>query len=271
MNTTRSRTRPRTLLTEAARRELGDRQDRPDLHKSFLMTRLLIGIVGFLLPTFIIIWDLTLDRLANRPAALLGSLSAYYYQPRPLGDWFVGSLWAIGVGLLVYVGTRKSLFASVVSAVAGLAAVVVTLFPTNDGGTPSTWVSNLHFFAAAVVVIGLGALCVGFGIYDKERKDQGQGRTWYQAIHFGAAFLILAAIVIVVLHKLFGLWPDYGVLVAELVAVYAFAISWFAKGVELFAGIGKRVERREGPEAPETAPDPDQDPHPVLAGSRATP
>lgn len=222
------------VVAAGAETEDAIRQEVPNLYKSFLLTRLLVGIVGVALPTFILVWDLITDALAHRPLALRGSLSAYYYHASPLRDWFVGSLWAIGVGLMAYMGTRKSSIANGVSWAAGLAALVVSLFPTNDGGTPATWVSALHFGAAAVVVVGLGLLCVGFGVYDHNRTDT--DAVWKKLfwIHDLAALVILLSVVLVVLNRLFGVWPSHGVLAAEIAAVYAFALSWFAKGWELF-------------------------------------
>ena len=211
------------------------RRERPNLYKSFLLTRLLVGIVGVLLPTFIVVTDLVGDTLdPQREWGLRGSLSAYYYHPSPLGDWFVGSLWAIGVGLMVYMGTRRSSRANFISWVAGSAAIVVSLFPTNDGGTPATWVSALHFGAAAVVIIGLGLLCAGFGIYDNERGDKDDGIARRRWIHYIAAGAIFFSVLFVVANSLFEFWPSHGVLFAEMLAVYAFAVSWFAKGWELF-------------------------------------
>jgi hypothetical protein len=226
------------------------RRERPNLYKSFLLTRLLVGVVGVLLPTFIVAWDLAADAVNQHPWQLRGSLSAYYYHSSPLGDWFVGSLWAIGVGLMVYMGTRKSSSANFISWTAGAAAVVVSLFPTNDGGTPATWVSTLHFSAAAVVIIGLGLLCVGFGIYDNEREDKDVGKERRRWIHYIAAAAIFFSVLFVAVNSVFELWPSHGVLFAEMLAVYAFAISWFAKGWELFEYNRERPADESGAPAP---------------------
>jgi hypothetical protein len=66
-----------------------------------------------------------------------GSLSAYYYHSSWLHVWFIGSLWAIGVGLMVYMATRKSSVAGFISSTAGLAALVVALFrPATRANRP---------------------------------------------------------------------------------------------------------------------------------------
>jgi hypothetical protein len=219
---------------EGAQTEDSIRLERPNVYKSFLLTRLLVGIVGVMLPTFILAWDLISDAAKQRPLALRGSLSAYYYHTSPLSDWFVGSLWAIGVGLMVYMGTRKSSVANTISWIAGVAAIVVSLFPTNDGETPPTVISAMHFGAAAVVIVGLGLLCVGFGIYDNERTDRNAARKRWRWIHYLAAYLIFASVFFVIVNSwFFEIWPSHGLLAAEVCAVYAFAISWFFKGWEL--------------------------------------
>jgi Protein of unknown function (DUF998) len=251
--------RPLDSVKAGAAREDEIRRERPNLYKSFLLTRLLVGLVGVLLPTFIVVWDLAGDTMNHGPWQLRGSLSAYYYHSSPIGDWFVGSLWAIGVGLMVYMGTRKSSWANIISWAAGVAALVVSLFPTNDGGTPSTWVSVLHFCAAAVVIIGLGLLCVGFGVYDNERTDKNSGpRKQLRWIHYTAAGLILLSVLFVVANSLLEIWPSHGVLAAEMTAVYAFAISWFAKGWELFDYNKKRPSDAVGGTASDPGVDSDQ-------------
>jgi hypothetical protein len=235
-----------------AAREDEIRRERPNLYKSFLLTRLLVGIVGVLLPTFIVVWDLMGESISQRPWRLRGSLSAYYYHPSPLRDWFVGSLWAIGVGLMVYMGTRKSSWANAISWAAGVAALVVSLFPTNDDGMPPTWVSTLHFGAAAVLIIGLGLLCVGFGIYDNTREDNDAGKARRRWIHYLAAGAIFFSVSFAAANSWLDFWPSDGLLFAEMLAVYAFATSWFTKGWELFEYNRKRPSNEVGA----TAPDP---------------
>jgi hypothetical protein len=170
---------------------------------------------------------------------------------------------------MVYMGTRKSSWGNVISCVAGAAALVVSLFPTNDGGAPATWVSGLHFSAAGTLIIGLGLLCVGFGVYDNEREDKDTGKQRRRWIHYIAAGVILLSVLFVAADRLLNFWPTHGVLAAEMAAVYAFAISWFAKGWELFEYNKLRPSDEAGGAAPDPdlAPDPLPAPEPVLQGS----
>ena len=168
----------------------------------------------------------------------LGSLSAYYHHPSFLHVWFIGSLWAIGVGLMVYMGTRKSSLAGLVSSAAGVAALVVALFPTNDTGQPSTMITTIHFAAAVLVIGGLGVLCVGFSIYDKTRKDtdaNAKRAKRFASVHWVMAALIAVGIVLALLSALAGFWPSHGVLAGEALAILAFGVSWTLKGAELWS------------------------------------
>jgi hypothetical protein len=89
-----------------------------------------IGVIGVLLPIVLVGGN----RVVFGQSNLLPSLSGYYHSG--MRNWFVGSLWAIGSGLLVYLAARRNLADSVISFVAGLLAVGVALFPTNPP-TPS--------------------------------------------------------------------------------------------------------------------------------------
>ena len=223
-----------TSPTAGAAVEDGIRELRPNLYKSFLYTRFLVGVVGVLLPIMLIGSDLLV--FGNAPR---GSLSAYYYHPSFLHVWFIGSLWAIGVGLMVYMGTRKSSTAGLISSFAGVAALVVALFPTGDVGADGGWVTKVHFAAAAVVIGGLAALCVGFGIYDRIRTDSdanAERARRFAPVHLVMAGLIVTGIVAALATSFFGFWPAYGVLFGEALAIFAFGVSWTLKGAELWSG-----------------------------------
>jgi hypothetical protein len=112
-------------------------QDDRFFRKSFLKTRVVIGVIGILLPFALVIGNW----MVFGQLRILPSLSAYYHSD--MRNWFVGSLWAIGAGLLVYLAARRNLADSVISSVAGLLAVGVALFPTNAPHTVPTTISKL--------------------------------------------------------------------------------------------------------------------------------
>jgi hypothetical protein len=111
-------------------------------------------------------------------------------------NWFVGSLWAIGSALLVYLAARRNLADSVISFVAGLLAVGVALFPTNAPDTVPTIIAKLHVAFAALLFALLGVICFRFGNRDGKRKDRTtRWRNWWRWIHRGCAIVIWGAVV----------------------------------------------------------------------------
>ena len=103
----------------------GAASDDPDFRKSFLKTRLVVGFIGVLMPPVIVFGNMLIfGQFGFEP-----SLSDYYFTG--MRNWFVGSLWAIGAGLLVYLAARRNAWDSRFSFVAGLLAIAVALLPTN--------------------------------------------------------------------------------------------------------------------------------------------
>jgi len=190
--------------------------------RSYVFMRLAIGVLGFLLPPLIVFLEPILFDGQPFPR---GSLSAYYYSG--VRELFVGMLCAIGVFLVIYKiadRTRESR----VSTYAGIAVIVVALFPTGKPGAavPATplqdllgeeWVERVHFCFAGVFIFLLGLICRYFARNRQERRG----------LHRACAVVILLALGLAVLAGATG-WPDKGILIAEWVAVWAFAISWLA-------------------------------------------
>jgi hypothetical protein len=188
-----------------------------------------VGVIGVLLPLVLVIGN----RVAFGQSGILPSLSAYYHSH--MRNWFVGSLWAIGSGLLVYLAARRNLADSVISFVAGLLAVGVALFPTNAPHTLSTIISKLHVAFAAVLFVLLGVICFRFGNRDGKREDRSmRWRTIWRTVHRGCAIAIWVAVVASVALAARGSGGNHAVFVGGTVAVLAFGFSWFLKGSELF-------------------------------------
>jgi hypothetical protein len=68
-------------------------QDDRFFRKSFLKTRVVVGVIGILLPFVLVIGNW----MVFGQSRILPSLSDYYHSD--MRNWFVGSLWAIGSGL----------------------------------------------------------------------------------------------------------------------------------------------------------------------------
>ena len=206
----------------------GAASDDPDFRKSFLKTRLVVGFIGVLMPPVIVFGNMLIfGQFGFEP-----SLSDYYFTG--MRNWFVGSLWAIGAGLLVYLAARRNAWDSRFSFVAGLLAIAVALLPTNAPNTATTVTSTLHVVCAGTLFALLGVICFRFGSRDGRRSDRTPlwRRTW-RSVHRACALIVWAAVLVSVAFATFGAARGHVVLVGETIAVLAFGVSWFLKGSEI--------------------------------------
>jgi hypothetical protein len=202
--------------------------------RSWLTTRLVVGLLGLALPVLVIGGDLLLP---GGPS-LRNSLSAYYYSG--LRDVFVGVMCVIGVYLLTYKISERD-WDNWLSVVAGVSAVVIALFPTlPEAGDPlSPWqvrlgvtlTGYLHFTAAGVFTVALALVSLRFG-----HRDAGYGKPRFATTHRICGAIMLAALLALGALKAAGVDELAGVpvlLLAELVSTLAFGVSWLLKGIEL--------------------------------------
>ena len=190
--------------------------------RSYVFMRRVIGWLAFILPPLIVLGEpLVFD---DRPFPL-GSLSAYYYSG--FRELFVGLLWAIGVFLVLYKWSERTRESWVATA-AGLAVLVVAVFPTGKPGakvatTPlqdllgEEWVERVHFGAAGVFIFLLSRISRYWVRHRPERKR----------LHRTCEIVILLALALAFFTGVTD-QPDYGILIAEFAAVWAFATSWLA-------------------------------------------
>jgi len=190
--------------------------------RSYVRMRFAIGLLGFLLPPLLVFLEPILFDGQPYPR---GSLSAYYYSG--VRELFVGMLCAIGVFLVIYKIADRTREGRL-STYAGAAVIVVALFPTGKPGkgvepTPlqsllgEEWVEGIHFGFAGAFIFFLGLICLTFGRHRHERRS----------LHRACAVVIGVALALAVIAGATG-EPDKGILIAEFVAVWAFAISWLA-------------------------------------------
>ena len=190
--------------------------------RSYVFMRFAIGVLGLALPPLLVFLEPIVFDGQPFPR---GSLSAYYYSG--VRELFVGLLCAIGVFLVIYKiadRTRESR----VSTYAGIAVIVVALFPTGKPGAavPATplqdllgadVVETIHFLFAGAFILLLGLISYYFGKHRRERNR----------LHYACAGLILVAFALAAFAGFTG-DPDKGILVAEWLAVWAFGTSWLA-------------------------------------------
>jgi hypothetical protein len=219
--------------------------------RSFLLMRAIIGFIGLTLPVVLIVADHLLG--PNAPT-VRSSLSSYYYSGTR--DYFVGSLFAAGVFLIAYKMFERSL-SNLLSVVGGLAAITVTLFPTQrPPGTAAALtpiqqrlgeatVSHVHYTAAGIFIVSLAIITFSFGRQEGRRSQQrpsGRARlspSFWRWFHWLAGLAILASVGFIVFAEREHFFTSYALLVGETVALVAFGASWLTKGLELDVLLGR--------------------------------
>lgn len=222
-----------SFLPEVAVRE---RPNDPSYVRSYIFTRYAIGALGVALPPALVFLE---PLLFNGQPFLRGSLSAYYYSG--MRELFVGALWAIGVFLFVY-KLPDFTWESLLSTLAGAAAVVVALFPTGRPGsgvdlTPlqlrlgESVVEGVHY-GAAVAFIGLLAPITYLFGREEGRTDRPNRppRPAWKTFHWLCAGLILVGAGLAIFAGITG-GPDKGLLFAEWLAIWAFGASWLMRAL----------------------------------------
>jgi hypothetical protein len=203
---------------------------------SWLVLRMVVGLLGLLLPIALILCDIFW--LAGSPTTR-GSLSAYYHSG--MRDVFVGTLWTIGFFLIAYLVFHATID-NLITVLAGTAAVVVALFPTyrdNQRELLTPWqqklgegtAAHVHLCAAGCYIGLLALMSLRFA--QRESSGRAPRYRWFY-IGCGAAMIgsLLFLLVTHLAHitSLVSLTP---LLIAEFVCTVAFGLSWILKGDEL--------------------------------------
>ena len=209
-----------------------------DLVMSYHRVRTALGILGMLLPVFLVVGGL-FDHGRVEP-----SISDFYHTT--YRDIFVGTLVAIGVFLISYRGYRRQpgewLNDDWLATVAGLSAIGVALFP-NESPTgqlatmTQTMVgigtSPLFHYASALIFFTCLAL---FNFVKFARTAKPQRRKLYL---FCGWVIVLSLIGIAGCSaaKISGEGPFYDLVVQqnlvfwfEAIGIWAFGLSWLVKG-----------------------------------------
>jgi hypothetical protein len=195
------------------------RRDGNQLVISYMLLRQLVGWIGTLLPV-VLIAGYALSTSAPRP----GSMSGYYYTD--MRNVFVGALCALGVFLVAY--DDYDPVDRWVTNVAGFAAIGVAFCPTKPAvprlSASQQMIGDCHLFFAAVTFIALGVMALRFA--DGRRGPdvlvyRASGITILSCVALAAASNLLSS-------SVSAHWPL--LFIFEAVAVFAFGVSWFAKG-----------------------------------------
>jgi hypothetical protein len=151
--------------------------------RSYLVMRLAIACLGIAVPLVLVFVEPLLFEGQPSPR---GSLSAYYYSG--MREFFVGALFAIGFFLITYKIIERS-WENLASFFAGIAVIVVALFPTGRPGSgyPPTPIQDLlsegvvqwiHYGAAVVFISLLAAGPAGTGSTSRTPRSSSSRSVW---------------------------------------------------------------------------------------------
>ncbi len=193
----------------------------------YLGVRRAIGYLGIALPIALpaVTWIFGgAGGLAHGPV-FRDSLSAYYYSGIG-GSVFVGSIFAIGVFLLVY---RYRRLDDMLGNVGCGSAMALALFPTNDKGVKATWSAGyIHLISASVFLVTLALICIFvFTLGDKATRTLRKRHR--NTIYFSCGSIMAVALIGALASQFFVTW-HYTLLICETLAVWAFGFAWIVKG-----------------------------------------
>ncbi|HZF65048.1 MAG TPA: hypothetical protein VEZ55_11200 [Chitinophagaceae bacterium] len=200
-----------------------------------------IGWIAILLPAMLIAGNY----LLRGCSMLQGSISHYYYTIT--GHWLVGILSAVAMFLISYKGYNK--LDSVVSSVAGFAAIFIAVFPTNREtlvpevinidacilfSLPENALrSVIHYASAAVFFLALAY--ISLFLFTKSRGGKTREKILRNKVFRTCGVVIVIAIALIAVYGIFenefvGLKAYHPVFWLEWLALLAFGISWLVKG-----------------------------------------
>lgn len=189
--------------------------------RNYLTLRKVIGILGLALPPAMWLGERLFFCDAQQP-----TISHYYYTG--MRDIFVGVLWAVGVFLVCYKGTRG--WDNLASNVAGGCAILVAVFPTAPRETPGPCAFPSAIPVALQGVIGTLHICFAVGFFLAITgmalllfENRGKGR-WANWVYRACGVTMLGCLLWMAVGGV-GFWP-------EAIAVWAFGIAWLVNGLK---------------------------------------
>jgi hypothetical protein len=170
-------------------------------------------------------------------------MSSYYYTA--MRDVFVGSFWAIAIFLICY---QYDLLDNIVSNIAGVCAIGLSLFPTTPGAQVTDqqkFIGMVHVSFAAAFLVALFVMVFFLFTRGKPKKDEATEaekarKRRNNLVYRICGILMAASIVFAALTLCVPYLSDEGwhhqyhpILIAEFIATEAFGFAWFVKGETL--------------------------------------
>lgn len=202
------------------------REANPSYVLSYRALRVLIGVIGILLPGVLVLGKLVLDG-----PGIQATVSDYYYTS--LRDYFVGSLCTIGVFLSSYRGPQRIDHACGLFAAA--CAVGVALFPTTPEW-PTGWermVGTLHLGCAVSLFLAFAFFSLVLFRKTGPHAAPTSRKLRRNRVYAACGWTILGCIALALAAHLLAppsvreMDPVFWL---ESIAIVAFAFSWLTKG-----------------------------------------
>ena len=205
--------------------------------KTYRRIRKVIGYLGIFLPIILVVFSL----IPFFETSIQHSISKYYYTN--LREIFTGTLCAIGLFLIRYVGFKSSSFwknDNLLTNIAGYCAIGVAFFPTNPNilsekiytllPFDNEFLGSVHYFLAAVffvllAIISIKVFPIGQETDDKTSKSIFDENNLYRL----CGYLMLLFLILVPLFSMLNIF-SYSTITFEALTLFAFGISWLIKG-----------------------------------------
>lgn len=203
---------------------------------SFNALRKTIGWLGILLPAGIIAGNLIFSKCYK----IQDSISHYYYTVT--GNLFVGTLCAVSLFLISYKGYPGDNRDNILTTLAGIFALGIAFFPTNNNSTDSCAILQLpdndvrriiHYVCATIFFVLLAF--ISFFFFTKSKGVKTPKKILRNKIYKTCGILIIFFVVLISLYGIFGryltglikykpiFWLEWG-------ALLSFGTSWLVKG-----------------------------------------
>ncbi|MEI7661760.1 MAG: DUF998 domain-containing protein [Bacteroidota bacterium] len=203
---------------------------------SFNTLRKAIGWLGILLPAAMLAGNF----LFGKCCCIQDSNSHYYYTVT--GSLFVGILCAVALFLISYKGYPGDKTDNILTNFAGICAIGIAVFPTNDNSSGSCAIFHLpdcaarsitHYGCAGLFFLTLAV--ISFFLFTKGKGVPTDRKIIRNRVYRTCGILIAVFMVLIVVSGICEKhWPQVGRLKAtfwlEWLALVAFGTSWLIKG-----------------------------------------
>ena len=205
--------------------------------KTYRRIRRSIGYLGFFLPIVLVAFSL----IPFFKTSIQTSISSYYYTN--LREIFTGTLCAVGLFLIRYVGFKSSRFwknDNLLTNITGYLAIGIAFFPTNPGPCVEKiytliplnklFLGYAHYGFAALLFLFMAYISINiFTIGQKENEKIPQSILNENNIYKICGYLILLFIILTPIFSHFSIFPS-STLLFEALILFSFGVSWLIKG-----------------------------------------